>query len=95
MKLVRVIWEDASDLDEGPWVHREGMTPSEPTIFHQVGYLCELTREAVVLTACVGKEHMGTRSRIPSGMVRSIVELTEGAPVKIPRKGRNLPKAGT
>ena len=88
MKLVLLIWEDAGDLDDGPWVTRHEVKPSEPFIFHQVGYLCELTPEAVVLTSCVGIEQMGVRSRIPIGMVRSLVELNEGQPVKIPKKRR-------
>ncbi len=90
MKLVYVVWEDAADLDEGPWVEREGRPPDSAVDhhFHQVGYLFELTNEAVTLTSCVGKDHMAPRSRIPAGMVRSMVELVEGAPVKIPRKPR-------
>jgi hypothetical protein len=89
MKIVCVVWEDAADLDEGPWAMRAEMKPSTPTIFHQVGYLFELTPEAVVLTACVGEEQMGTRSRIPMGMVRSLTELTHGEPVAIPKRRRN------
>ena len=86
MKLVRVIWEDACDLDDGPWTFRKDAKASEPVIFHQVGYLHEITAEAVVLTACVGVDQMGVRSRIPAGMVKSIVELVEGEPVKIPKR---------
>ncbi len=88
MKAVLCVWEDAGDLDDGPWVFRKEVKPSEPFIFHQVGYLHELTPEAVVLTSCVGAEQMGVRSRIPIGMVRSLVELKEGVPVKIPKKRR-------
>lgn len=86
MKLVKVVWEDAQDLDDGPWAYRKDAKPSEPCIFHQVGYLYELTPEAVVLTHCVGDEQMAPRSRIPAGMVKSLVELKEGQPVKLPRK---------
>jgi len=85
MKLVHCIWEDACELDEGPWTNRKA-DPSTPTIFHQVGYLYELTPHAVVLTACVGEEQMGPRTRIPIGMVRRLIELTEGEPVKIPKQ---------
>jgi hypothetical protein len=88
MKLVQCIWEDAAELDGGPWADRKGAQPSTPTIFHQVGYLYELTHDAVVLTACVGEDQMGPRTRIPRGMVRSLVELTLGEPVKIPKKPR-------
>ena len=86
MRLVLCVWEDAGELDEGPWAFREGAAKNEPFIFHQVGYLHELTHDAVVLTACMGEHQMGPRSRIPAGMVRKIVELTEGEPVKIPKQ---------
>jgi hypothetical protein len=86
MKAVLCVWEDASDLDEGPWTPRKDAAKPEATIFHQIGYLYELTADAVVLTACVGQEQMGVRSRIPAGMVRSLVELNEGQPVKIPKR---------
>ena len=86
MKLVRCVWEDAGELDEGPWAYRATAVASTPFIFHQVGYLYEMTHDAVVLTACMGEHQMGPRSRIPIGMVRSLVELIEGGPVKIPKK---------
>ena len=88
MKLVKVVWQDAADADAGPWVDRATAGPIVPCIFHQVGYLYELTAEHVVLTACVGREQMGVRSQIPSGMVKSIVELIEGDPLKIPKRRR-------
>jgi len=88
LKLVFLVWEDAGELDEGPWAFRVGAAKNEPFIFHQVGYLYELTHDAVVLTACMGEHQMGPRSRIPIGMVRSLVELTKGEPVKIPKKPR-------
>lgn len=91
MKLVKCVWEDAGDLDDGPWVTRSEAKASTPFIFHQVGYLYELTPEAVVLTSCVGEEQMAVRSRIPVGMVRSLVELKEGPPVRIPKQRK--PKA--
>ena len=86
MKLVCLVWEDAGELDEGPWAFRATAVANTPFIFHQVGYLYELTPESVVLTACMGEHQMGPRSRIPVGMVRSLVELHPGEPVKIPKK---------
>ncbi len=86
MKIVCCIWEDAADLDTGPWVDRRSAPKSEPVIFHQVGYLYELTPSVIVLTSCMGEEQMGVRSQIPIGMVRSLYELTEGEPVKIPKQ---------
>jgi hypothetical protein len=88
MKLVLVVWEDAADTDTGPWVDRKDAAKVQPVIFHQVGWLYELTPSMVVLTAAVGEEQMGVRSQIPMGMVRKLVELTEGLPVKIPKQRR-------
>ena len=92
MKIVHLVWEDAGELDEGPWADRASAKPSTPFIFHQVGYLFELTAEAVVLTACVGEEQMGPRSRIPMGMVKSLTELVSGKPVAIPKRRRSRAK---
>lgn len=86
MRLVLCIWEDAADTDEGPWVDRKDAARVVPVIFHQVGWLYELRPDVVVLTACMGEEQMGVRSQIPIGMVRKLVELTEGLPVKIPKQ---------
>ena len=88
MKPVLCVWEDASEADEGPWVDRATAPKALPIIFHQIGYLCEITPEHIVLTACVGEHQIGTRSRIPAGMVRKLVSLNEGDPVKIPKKRR-------
>lgn len=92
MKLVRVIWEDASDLDEGPWVDRGNPPPVEVTIFHQVGYILSITPDELILTHAVSKDQTAIRSRIPIGMVRSLVELTEGEPVAIPKRKRKSAK---
>ena len=86
MKRVLCVWEDAGDLDDGPWTYRKDAKASEPFIFHQVGFLYELTAEAVVLTQCVGVDQMSPRTRIPAGMVRSLIELQDGAPLKLPRR---------
>lgn len=93
MKVVHIVWEDAGDLDEGPWAFRADARPSAPFIFHQVGYLYELTPDAVVLTACIGDEQMGPRCRIPMGMVRSLTELVNGEPVAIPKRRKSRAKA--
>lgn len=90
MKLVLVVWEDASIMDDGPWTERESARPHEPTIFHQVGWLYSLDSEAVVLTAAVSDKLMAPRDRIPVGMVKQLLELEpeSGAPVPIPKKRR-------
>ena len=88
MKLVLCVWEDASDADAGPWVPREGAPAVEPVIFHQVGFVVELTADHLLLTHAVSKEQTAIRSRIPAGMVRRLVTLTEGEPLKIPKRKR-------
>jgi hypothetical protein len=86
MKIALVVWEDASEADAGPWVDRSTAPPAEPIVFHQVGFICSITSTEVVLTACVGEHQMGTRTRIPAGMVRQITELVSGEPIAIPKK---------
>lgn len=86
MKVVCCIWEDAVELDDGPWAERSELKPNIPTIFHQVGYLCEITADSVVLTEAVGEKYMAPRCRIPIGMVRSLVELVPGKPVRLPKQ---------
>ena len=90
MKLVMVEWEDASVVDSETWVHKEGMAPAPAVVFHTVGWLHELTHEAVVLTDTTGKDHIGPRQRIPAGMVRRITEFgpDNGTPLLIPKKKR-------
>jgi hypothetical protein len=86
VKIVYVIWQDAAQLDCGPWVDRKTAPAPAPTIFHQVGYLYSLTPTEVVLTACMGEESMGARDLIPAGMVKSITELVHGEPIAIPKR---------
>lgn len=88
MKRAYVVWEDAADLDEGPWVDRATAVAHKPVIFHQVGYVYSLTPSELILTACIGEEQMGVRSVIPIGMVRSLIELVDGSAIPIPKKRR-------
>lgn len=87
LRLVRVIWEDASVVDDGTWVSRDGLKKPEPVIFDQVGWLWELTPAHVVLCDCAGKELIAPRTRIPLGMVRSMREYAPngGKSVKLPK----------
>lgn len=80
MKLVLVTWEDASE-EGGVWVDADSPEPLEVVVFNQVGWLWSHTTAEVVLTSTVqdsGKGLMSRRTRIPAGMVRSIVELIPG-----------------
>lgn len=88
MRRVLVVWEDASEADDGPWVDRGTVAPAEAIIFHQVGFVLSMTSTEVVLTACVGEHQMGSRTRIPAGMVRSMTELVDGEPIALPKPKR-------
>lgn len=82
MKLVLVIWEDASQ-EAGPWVAMPASAPMAPRVFKQVGWLTSMTRKEIVLTQAIEDIQAGevglmaARERIPRGMVRSITELKE------------------
>jgi hypothetical protein len=90
LKLVRVLWEDASVADSDTWVQRADLPAPDVVVFDQVGWLFDLTAEHVVLSDCVGVDLIGPRTRIPAGMVKSIVEYepTNAAPLAIPKKKR-------
>jgi len=88
MKLVLCVWDDASDLDEGPWVGRHDAPKPVASIFHQVGFILELNPEELILVHAVGAEQTSIRARIPVGMIKRLVELNEGTVVKIPKKRR-------
>lgn len=88
LRLVRVVWEDASVADSDTWVTREGLKAPEVIIFQDVGWLLELTPAHIVLSASMGRELMGPRLRIPAGMIRSIHEFdsSAGTSVPVPKK---------
>lgn len=90
MRLVRVVWEDASIVDDGTWVQKDNLPIPKVVIFNQVGWLFDLTAEHVVLSSCVGDDLIGPRDRIPIGMVKSITEFDQaaGTAVPIPKKRR-------
>ena len=88
LRLVRVVWEDASVVDDnGPWVDKATAPPAKAVHFDQVGWLVELTPSHVVLVSAIGEELMSQRDRIPIGMVKSITEFKaeDGKPVRIPK----------
>ena len=86
MKLVLVTWEDASD-DETTWVHRKDAQPAKVIIFQQVGWLIEATADHVLMTCAINDELIAARSRIPRGMVHSVIELDpNGKRVALPTR---------
>jgi hypothetical protein len=86
--LVLIHWEDASVVDDDTWVQSHNMPAASPVMFQQVGWLLEMTKEHVVLSACIGADMMSARDRIPRGMVRSITvfDPMAGQPYKAPRR---------
>lgn len=75
LQAVCVVWEDASVLDSETWVDRASMPEAKATIFSQVGFLLEDTKDHIVLTCTMGDRLIGSRTRIPRGMVRSVTPL--------------------
>ena len=90
MRLVLVVWEDASQVDDSTWVDRASAPKAHAVIFHQVGWLESIDETAVVLTTAVSDQIMAARDRIPLGMVKTILELdpATGVPVALPKKKR-------
>ncbi len=90
MKMVLVEWEDAALLDSGTWVNRADAEPSKAVIFHSLGWLYELSPEAVTLTDTANPDFMSPRNRIPVGMVRKLLEFdpSSGKALAIPKPKR-------
>lgn len=90
MKMVLVEWEDASVLDSEPWVDKATAPDPKPRIFFQVGWLVSMDAEAIVLCHAADEDTTSTRERIPTGMVRRILEFnpSSGTPLKIPKRKR-------
>lgn len=72
--LVRVIWEDATQMDDGAWVENKDHT-YKPHIVDSVGYLLYEGEEGVILTQAWNAELVGARDQIPRGMIREIHRL--------------------
>lgn len=91
LRLVRVLWEDASVVDDnGPWVDRADLKTPTPHVFDQVGWLLELTPQHVILSSAISEELISQRDRIPTGMVRAIFEFDPegGRLLTIPKRKR-------
>lgn len=79
MQLVYIEWEDASAADDSTWVDIADAPPAEKILFRQAGFLVDADHEALVLTEAIGRYQMAPRTRIPLGMVRSLVYLDPAA----------------
>jgi hypothetical protein len=80
--LVMVVWEDAKQIDSGPWAENRDHD-YKPHLVYQVGFLLSNTDKGVILTAAWHPDLVGSRDQVPIGMIRSITPLE---PAKPPRK---------
>lgn len=72
LRMVLVSWEDAS-VDPDTWV---GKDDTVKVVMHeQVGWLLELTPRHLLMTCTVSEDMLGSRTRIPRGMVHKITYL--------------------
>jgi hypothetical protein len=78
MKLVYVVWEDATELDVTAWAEHEEDFVYTPVCCKQVGFLLYDGPEGIVVTNGVIEDGtVARRNQIPRGMIRSIEWLTE------------------
>lgn len=82
-QMVLVVWEDATQLDGGPWADNAEHVYA-PKLFRQVGFLLHQSDEGVILSHAWSPDTVATRDQIPAGMIRQITVLTTGT--KRPRK---------
>ncbi|WP_036249923.1 hypothetical protein, partial [Methylibium sp. T29] len=61
MRLILVVWEDASVVDDATWIDRSSAPKAHAVIFHQVGWLESIDETAVVLTTAVSDQIMAAR----------------------------------
>lgn len=71
--LVEVIWNDASDMEQG-W--QKSIDPPKPALALSVGFLVHQDKDHIVLALDTdGKGEHNGRGQIPRGMVKSIKVL--------------------
>lgn len=73
-KLVMVVWEDAKEIGDGPWIENKAHA-YEPAYFWQVGFLIGDYPEGIQLTEAWGKDLISRSTQIPRGMIVEIKEL--------------------
>jgi hypothetical protein len=78
MKLVYVVWEDASELDVTAWAIHEEEFEYSPVLCKQVGFVLYDGPEGLVITnGVIADGTVARRNQIPRGMIRRIEWLTE------------------
>jgi hypothetical protein len=83
--LVLVVWEDAKQIDAGPWAENKDHD-YKAHLVHQVGFLLAHTEDGVILTQAWHPELVGARDQVPIGMIRSITPLQ---PMSAPKRKRS------
>lgn len=74
MKLVLIVWEDATSLDTGPWVEKQEWKYS-PCIVHEVGFIIHEDENGIILTNAYNEDQTGPVTQIPRGMIREVTHL--------------------
>lgn len=70
LDLVEIIWEDASEAEQG-W--RKDIEHDEPALALSVGFLVKKTKDRIYIAQDLDADgHHNGRGQIPRGMVRSI-----------------------
>ena len=78
MKIVHVVWEDATELDITAWAEHEIDFEYVPVLCHQVGFVLYDGPEGLVITnGIIENNCVARRNQIPRGMIRSMEWLTE------------------
>lgn len=75
MRLVKVIWEDACEVDGTPWAFVAEDEIYESKLVTQVGYVVQETDKHIVLTHALTTDQVARRNLIPRGMVKEVIEL--------------------
>ena len=91
-RLLYVEWEDASAVDDHTgWVDRASAPEPEVRVFKQVGFALKFTATELILTEAIDQLTHAPRTRIPTGMLRKVIELdpAKGKPVRIPHKRKS------
>lgn len=89
-KRVHIVWEDCYVLDSATWVEKEdGPHIWKPYLVEQVGFLLYDGPEGIVVTdSWTDNDHVGVRTQIPRGMIRSIA-VDSGRNVR-QKKGKHV-----
>jgi hypothetical protein len=72
IKVVEVLWRDASSVTGDEWATSEEVVNAEPALTVSVGYLWVDKPTHVCLVGMLNDHHLGYALTIPRGMIDSI-----------------------